>query len=162
MTREESERRIAALQTQYRYLFDSGDSIGFDFLPGWFAILEELCQRIDEALSPEEKQTVRFLQIKEKLGGLRAYLNIAPVRLDFFGNGNHLSGHINVGPHPDIYSRLAPFVRAAEEQSYRTCIFCGASGVLRRDRDWILTLCDTHAEATYWDLRQRFDEITTP
>jgi hypothetical protein len=157
MTREEYKERVAALKSRYRYLF-AGDHLGHDIAPGWVAIVEGLCAQIDDALAGTEKPAVRFVQIKEKFGGLRAYLNVAPLRVDVFGaDGERLSGHLGHGAVPDIFSRLAPFVRDAEEKSLRTCDTCGAPGRLRTDRDWFRTLCEAHASA---DARDPDNEFT--
>lgn len=144
MTNEEYEERIAALKSGYPYLF-AGQHREHDIAPGWFAIVEELCCQIDETLAEAEKPKVRFVQIKQKFGGLRAYLNVAPLRVDIVSEAGRLSGQFGKSGVPDIASRLAPFVREAEEKSFRICELCGAAGHLRTDRNWLRTLCDEHA-----------------
>jgi hypothetical protein len=64
-------------------------------------------------------QKFEVLQVKEKFGGLRVYVNC----------------HRNEA----IYQRLG----LAAQESLRTCEICGQSGTLREDR-WIKTLCDEH------------------
>ena len=151
MTKDEYDERIAKLKSRYPYLF-VGQHIGHDIAPGWLAIIEELCRQIDEALAEAERPSVRFLQIKEKFGGLRAYLNVSPMRIDIFSEGGErLSGHLAKAAVPDISSRLAPLVSEAEEKSFQTCEFCGAAGRLRTDRDWLRTLCDKHASSSSLD-----------
>lgn len=161
MTRHDYEQRIAALKSRYRYLFE-GDHLGHDILPGWVSIIEELCARLDEAFADHEKPKVHFDQIKEKLGGLRAYLNVAPLRLDILGDGPSISGYLRREKTSGLFTRLGPLIRAAEEQSLETCCFCAAPGKLRGDRSWLLTLCDRHEPCTYRDLGERFEEVTTP
>ena len=162
MTQSEYELRVAALKARYAFLF-SGKNIGHDILPGWIAIIEELCARIDETLTAAEKPTVHFLQIKDKMGGLRTYLNIAPLRIDIMGNGGrYVSGYLRKEEPPGIFARIGPFISAAEAKSFQTCCFCGAPGKLRDSDFWLLTLCDKHEPFSYRDLRDRFDELTVP
>jgi hypothetical protein len=59
--------------------------------------------------------------------------------------------------------RLSPLIHAAEAESYRRCIFCSAAGRLRRkDRSWVLTLCDRHEACTYHHLDAAFGLVTDP
>jgi hypothetical protein len=162
MTREQHEQRLAALTSRYPYLF-SGEHLEYDIAPGWLGIVEELCAQIEATLTAAEKPTVSFGQVKEKLGGLRAYVKGAPLRLDIIGErGLRVSGRFEKEARSDVFSRIAPILDAAEDASYRTCILCGAPGRVRRNRSWWLTLCDKHAACTYQDLKERFEEVTGP
>jgi len=164
MTRDEYESRIAELKTRYPYLF-AGSHIGHHLPPGWLSLFSELCAQIDGALAEEERPHVYFAQIKEKLGGLRAYLNIAPLRVDILGDAENagISGYVGEGETPSLFKRLSPLIHAAEEESYRTCIFCGTAGRLRReDRSWVLTLCDQHEACTYHHFDAAFELVTDP
>jgi hypothetical protein len=161
MTREQYQQRLAALRSRYPNLF-SGKRLEYDIAPGWLSIIDELCARIERTLTEEEKPTVHFLQIKEKFGGLRTYIVGAPMRIDIIGkSGLRLSGSLAKRARSDVFTRIAPFIEAAEAMSYRTCIFCGAPGRVRRDRDWFLTLCDKHERCSYLELQGRFEELTT-
>ncbi len=62
-----------------------------------------------------------LVQVKEKFGGLRFYVD---------GGSNELQAQIEL----------------AEAMSYRTCETCGAPG-RPRSGGWVRTLCDTHAAA---------------
>jgi len=84
MTRDEYEGRIAELKARYPYLF-AAPHVGRHVAPGWMSIVSDLCARIDGALTEAERPRVHFTQIREKYGSLRAYLNIAPLRVDIFG-----------------------------------------------------------------------------
>lgn len=164
MTRDEFRRRVADLKARHAYLF-AGEHIGHTIAPGWLRIVEELCARIDEALTEAEKPLVRFMQIKEKLGGLRCYLNVEPPRLDLILVDGVASfrGLDSKEPGFRLFLHLARFVQDAEEKSYQTCLFCGAPGRLRtEDRGWILTLCDRHAPYDYRNLDVGFELLTVP
>jgi hypothetical protein len=161
VTRQEYEFRIARLKSRYPYLF-ACEHLGHDFAPGWLGILEKLCAQIDGALSESEKPKVHVVQIKEKFGGLRVYLNVAPLRVDIFGGGGRIvSGEVWANAGHNVFSRLSPFVKAAEKQSCETCIFCSAPGSIRGD-DWLLAVCDKHAHSTRRDLEEHFEDVTTP
>jgi hypothetical protein len=164
MTRDDHEGRIAELNTRYPYLF-AGPHIGHHVPPGWLSIVSELCAQIDRALTEAERPLIYFTQIKEKFGGLRVYVNIAPLRIDILGDGESpgISGYVGEGAAPSLFNRLSPLIHAAEEESYRTCIFCGAAWHLRReDRSWVLTLCDRHDACTYDHLDAAFELVTDP
>lgn len=100
----EKERR---LKEDFPELYGSLNVINCD--DGW----EPLIRRLSERL---ESLGVKALQVKEKFGTLRFYL--------------------------DMYTDEAEAAIAiAEEESARTCERCGAPGLLR-DGSWVLTLCD--------------------
>ena len=104
---------------------------GFEHGDGWYAIVESLCSNIQSHVDwkrrgeqfkdlsdqefDEEHQTVA-VQVKEKFGGLRFYVN-----------------------NDDDYIRGA--ISMAESMSYRTCEVCGNAGN-SRGGGWIRTLCD--------------------
>ena len=104
---------------------------GFEHGDGWYAIVESLCSNIQNHIDwkrrgeqfkdlsdeefDEEHQTVA-VQVKEKFGGLRFYVN-----------------------NEDDYVRGA--ISMAESMSYRTCEECGDQGK-GRSGGWIRTLCD--------------------
>ncbi|MCI0431766.1 MAG: hypothetical protein L0210_14645 [Rhodospirillales bacterium] len=164
MTRLEHERRVEALTAQFPSLF-GGRNIGFTIAPGWFPIVQRACAQIDAALDQTEKHGVWFLEIKEKMGGLRLYVNVLPVRRDVFGPTGAVSGHskaLREAKASALSDRIMPIICAAEADSYTTCLFCGAGGQLRQDRRWILTLCDRHAPYEYRHLDLAFEMMTDP
>lgn len=87
--------------------------------PGWVPLVARLLERIDPALAPEDRQSFRITQIKEKFGGLRCYHN----------------GGVDI----------EMMVDAADEEAQRTCEVCGAPG-RKRTGGWIAVRCDEHAE----------------
>jgi len=95
---------------------------GFCHGDGWFDILWRLCEDLEPLVAEAERQTghpFEVLQVKEKLGGLRFYVNH---RTD----------------------AISERITAAELESLRTCEVCGQPGK-RREGNWIRTLCDEHA-----------------
>lgn len=104
---------------------------GFAVGPGWWPMLETLCDLIQSHIDWNNKRAtahpemmyrhieqVEVCQIKEKFGGLRFY----------YEGGN------------DIISGM---VTMAEAMASQTCETCGKPGQLRSG-GWIKTLCDEH------------------
>lgn len=87
---------------------------GFECQDGW----EKIIRRLSEKLEP---MGVKAMQVKEKFGGLRFYLD---------------------GGAPEEAHKL---IQKAQEESYETCEECGKPGALRGG-SWIQTLCDDHSE----------------
>jgi hypothetical protein len=95
---------------------------GFVHGDGWFDIVWRLCEDLEPLVAEAERMTGRkfeVLQVKQKLGGLRFYVN---QRID------------------EIQKRI----EIAETESVRTCEACAQPGS-RREMNWIRTLCDEHA-----------------
>lgn len=94
----------------------SGELIGFSVPPGWVDLVWQLSEQL-------EPLGVQCIQVKEKFGGLRFYL-------ERYGAGSQA------------------LIEAAENKSTRTCQECAAPGSLAQRGMLILTCCDSHlAEA---------------
>jgi hypothetical protein len=94
---------------------------GFCNGDGWFDILWRLCGDLEPLVAEFEQEAghqFEVLQVKEKFGGLRFYVNCR---------------------NDAIRQRIL----AAQEESFHTCEVCGQPGELREDR-LIKTLCDEH------------------
>lgn len=96
--------------------------LGFQVEDGWFHLIWSLCEDLDPLVAGHESETrqpFEVLQVKEKFGSLRFYVN----------GGSTL-----------IWDRIA----SAEEESLRTCEVCGKPG---RHRPGLVlrTLCDEDA-----------------
>jgi hypothetical protein len=99
-----------------------GDATGLHHDDGWFDILWRLCEDLEPLVAEFEQETgsqFEVLQVKEKFGGLRFY--------------------VNCRRNDAIRQRIL----AAIEESFHTCEICGQPGKLRED-SWIKTLCDLH------------------
>ncbi|KAJ7820274.1 hypothetical protein B0H13DRAFT_2130455 [Mycena leptocephala] len=105
--REELEAR---LKSDFPTLFQGGCSCDID--DGWEPLLRRLCADI------HHNKTLRFVQIKEKFGGLRAYTSGATS--------------------DDVYKR----VHEAEAESFWTCERCGKDGQLAKtESGYSFTAC---------------------
>lgn len=95
-------------------ILDHLDNVG----KGWEQLLRNMHAELT-ALDPSYQVT----QVKEKLGGLRAYITIDP----------------------DTYPQAASIVRKYEALSYQTCEVCGQPGTPSEPgRGWIKTECPAH------------------
>jgi len=97
----------------------------FEHDDGWFDILWRLCEDLEPMVAEFEvagELKFEVLQVKEKFGGLRFY--------------------VNCRRNEAIRQRIG----IAAEESFHTCEVCGQPGK-RREEHWIKTLCDEHARA---------------
>lgn len=92
---------------------------GIECSDGWFDLIDKLCFDIQEYTDcdPEMHPQVRAIQIKEKFGGLRFYVESA-------ANYQH------------------NLIEKAENESYKICELCGSKDKVGQTRGgWITTLC---------------------
>jgi hypothetical protein len=118
---------------------------GFAVGPGWWPILEALCNQIQHYIKWRQEQKEKYgrgpgcpdvvvAQIKEKFGGLRFYYD---------GGDEKVDG----------------MVRMAESWAALTCEECGKPGVMRSG-GWIRTLCDEHEAERQAAMKERFGDET--
>lgn len=91
---------------------------GFETGDGWFDIIDNLSEEITK-IAPN----VQALQVKEKFGGLRFYID-------------------GVDTDEKILDDVYRLINNAEDESYRTCEFCGSTENVTQTRGWISTLCE--------------------
>jgi len=82
---------------------------------GWYNLLNKLCEDI---MKTNPDPNFRFIQIKEKYGGLRAY------------------------PLGAASEEVWNIIDAAEKRSYIVCETCGATPSKQYDAGWIYNMCD--------------------
>lgn len=88
---------------------------GIEVDDGWYDLIDALCHQIQSHCQWRDIN-VEAVQVKEKFGGLRFYVDCSE---------DYLDGAIDM----------------AEEMSYRICERCGKPGKARGG-GWIRTLCD--------------------
>jgi hypothetical protein len=117
-------------QTRYDFIKDKVDQ------PQWEGSKKIITQeQIDEAKAKLDEETLKVpvaVQVKEKFGGLRFYVQAATKE------------HYN-------------YISFAESMSYRTCESCGADGKTYTD-GWHRTLCDIHAAMDGRDQEYEYEE----
>lgn len=125
---KEYDEFVARLEAKYPEMFSQpygGIAIG----PGWWPIIEALCDQIHYHVKFRNEQKEKYgrgngclpvvvSQIKEKFSGLRFYYD---------GGDSTVDG----------------MVRMAESWAARSCEECGKPGKTR-EGGWIRTLCDEH------------------
>lgn len=89
---------------------------GIEVGDGWYDIIDMLCSCIKNDVLYNQCPPVEAVQVKEKFGGLRFYVN---------GGNDRIDGMISL----------------AESMSYRICETCGAPG-RPNSSGWISTLCE--------------------
>jgi hypothetical protein len=102
---------------RYQSLLETG--VG-NTLWGTKVVTQEMLDEAKEKMEHERGHVPVAVQVKEKFGGLRFYVNGA------------IDEHYN-------------YISFAESMSYRTCEECGAPGKRYTD-GWHRVLCDVHAE----------------
>lgn len=83
---------------------------------GWYGVLERLCEKLSK-YSEEKGLDIQFVQIKEKYGELRVYLNYYDDEVD-------------------------KMTEEAENEADNTCEICSAKGELSIKFGWYKTLCE--------------------
>ena len=133
--RKELEQRLVERWPSW---FNTGGDIrdtamprGFEHDDGWFDLIWRLCEYLEPLVAEFERATERqfeVLQVKEKFGGLRFYVNCRKEEA--------------------VRQRIG----TAAQESFHTCEICGQPGKLRED-SWIKTLCDLHNTLEYRSVR---------
>jgi len=91
---------------------------GFEIRDGWLPLLKELFDKIQKLVDNDPQcNALEVVQVKEKFGELRVYLNYSYEKID-----NLI----------DEYTR----------KSKTICEWCGEKGKLRNDNGWYTTLCN--------------------
>lgn len=117
---------------------------GFAVGPGWWPILESLCNQIHHHVEWKQEQKEKYgrgegcddvivRQIKEKFGGLRFYYDGGDAVVD-------------------------GMVRMAESWAGHSCEECGKPGK-SRSGGWIRTLCDEHEAERQVQYKERFGDV---
>lgn len=142
-TEEEYDEFARRMEERFPKLFGHGKYGGFAVGPGWWPILEILCEQINSHVEWRQNQLEKYQrgpgcldvtvdQVKEKFGGLRFY---------YSGGDDVVDG----------------MVRMAESWAGHTCEECGQPGK-SRGGGWIQTLCDKHEEERQARMKERFSE----
>jgi hypothetical protein len=108
-------------QKKFPNLFKEYPRSGFYLSKGWEVLVGTLCNILESTivtLPQELRDEVYCVQVKEKFGGLRFYMN---------KETPYISGAIDM----------------AENMSYRICETCGKAGE-RRGGSYIQVLCNKH------------------
>ena len=83
---------------------------------GWYWLIDNLCDTIQRYIDANKQEQVEAIQVKEKYGGLRFYLN-------------------------QESDMIHGMVWIAESMSYTICEDCGSTDGVTQTEGWISTLC---------------------
>jgi hypothetical protein len=117
MTYDELPLKYPKLYAELKY-FDCND--------GWIGLIDELSGKLEIINNkyPNFEERAYAVQVKEKFGGLRFYV-------DFSDNINQED--------KDIFTKL---IDEAEKASFTICEVCSKPASPRKERGWITTKCD--------------------
>jgi hypothetical protein len=94
---------------------------GFECDDGWIGLIWALSEKIERWNDKHPKTPIRAVQVKEKFGGLRFYVDHEP-------------------------DEIHEAIQKAEKISYKTCEMTGVLGRLCRRGSWYKTLCAKEAK----------------
>jgi hypothetical protein len=89
---------------------------GIECGDGWYWLIYNLADAIQRYVDANKKEQIEAVQVKEKYGGLRFYVDSAD----------------------DVVLGMIDF---AEHLSYRICESCGSTEGVKQSEGWIKTLC---------------------
>ena len=99
-------------------------AFGFECEKGWYPLIEEAFDKIENAINKMPmvdklhfKENFEILQVKEKLGGLRIYVNM-------------------------YTDEIREIISEAQQKALKTCEICGKPGKMRDIHSWYSTNCD--------------------
>jgi len=102
------QRKLSCRETAMCWGISTGD--------GWYWLIDNLCNTIQKYIDTNGQDQVEAVQVKEKYGGLRFYIQ---------GVNNLIEGMIWL----------------AESLSYKICEECGSTDRVTQTEGWISTLC---------------------
>ena len=92
---------------------------------GWYPIIAEACGDITNVIDATPGLRVDVVQIKEKFGGLRFYMDINGASEETI----------------EVIHKIADW---AENEASRTCEVCGEPGSVHSPKGWWKTVCQKH------------------
>lgn len=106
----------------------------YDVLPGWAALIDQLCSEIEASFEPDVLALMRVIRIKEKMGELRFV-----VTYDFDA--------LSLRPDSEaIRSKVQSLIGGAMAAACYTCITCGLPGELKYHGGYLAPMCPSCAK----------------
>jgi hypothetical protein len=120
---------------------------------GWYFLLDELCSEIEKI---DKDKTVKVVQVKEKLGGLRFYTSSDGPVIDVLNNAKTFN---LVRNEPN---KIQALVSKYEEMSYKICEVCGDQGRLcKTNGGYLKTVCIEHRSLINWNnIEQSYSPVS--
>jgi hypothetical protein len=133
------ETPLSILISTFPRLFrDEEPQCASGFPGGWFPIVSNLFEQIDEMLDDELASRFRVAQVKEKFGGLRVYVEMDEPKPKSAGLILLLDSPLppqrmrSPEQEAELLRSIRLLISEATERSTRTCQSCGRPGELRR------------------------------
>jgi hypothetical protein len=104
---------------KHKDILDLRGGYGMNCWEGWYVIIDDMLATISNSVHVRKTGNIKVVQIKEKFGALRVYID----------------------PY-DVYTQ--GIIDMAETLSKHTCERCGKPGELRPGLGWVKTLCLNH------------------
>ena len=137
---------IAALEKQFAHQIHRRRWLGIGIDAGWLPIVRALFMRIDRELTPFERKRLRWVQIKQKWGELRAYFYLdgkqGRLHIDIMAGNEH--AHIVQGKEEPLAAKVDRIIAEVAEEASRTCEICGEPGRKVNNGGWIMVACPKH------------------
>ena len=136
---DRSAARLTQLKQQFPNQFPHHD-VQYSWPVGW----QHLVQRACETLHRHHPES-RWVQIKEKFGGLRLYFEGGPMRADIHDRNGLISLPV-WGEEPRHAADCYALMALIETESQSTCGCCSAPGDLAKVAGYFITLCTDCAQ----------------
>ena len=160
--REQSAWAAAVQALRQRFADHFSGQCDISVHAGWLPILNALCERVGEELTPFERRRFRWSQIKQKWGELRAYFDLdgelARVHVDIACPGELV--HMVSGMDDPLATKIDALIAEAVEKAATTCEYCGAPG--RRSQassGYVHVACETHKQGIDRGARGEPDQV---
>ena len=114
--------------------------------PGWWDIIREVSQGLESLMKQEPTFKLKVVQVKEKYGGLRFYVD--KIGGSYWDNNESEHTFLEDAEPKQAYEKATQLIRKAERESLTTCEYCGAKEAYMSDySSWLKTLCtECHEE----------------
>jgi len=143
-------RLVAA---SYPRLFHSATPRSDSYIqPGWKALVDDLCLRLDETLTDEQAERFAVRQIKDKLGTLRFYFSFGCAAEQPYTKSpstctSQTARLVSGDRNAETAGKIRAAIEAAISRSNTTCSVCSQPGRMHDLSGLLSVRCDEHSSA---------------
>lgn len=131
------------LKGRFPYMFEQDPFGGLAFHRGWFEVLVQLCEDVDQCLGLS-KRGFHWIQLKEKYGAARFQWEMDPISPETELEMDAQPEHEDGGEEDHLRRRIADLIASACAATRSICIACGQPGASHSFNGWSLVLCERH------------------
>jgi hypothetical protein len=144
---------IASLEREYAHQLEKPSHwLGIAVCEGWVPIVRSLFARVDQELTPFELRRFRWIQVKQKWGGLRAYYQLdgkqTRLHVDLMTQDSAI--HLASRDDDPLSAKIDNLVKEAAERAAQSCEMCGEPGEVLNLSGWIVVACPHHQDREKW------------